>query len=197
MSDWLSNLGPWLKTHPDLILPLLLSLGMAGCDLKTRRIPNYLTLGGALGGLGFQLGYHGLPGLLDGLAGLGLGFILLLGPYLLGGMGAGDVKASAALGAWLGLWRAFSLFVYMGLCGGLIILVVLLWQRRLLAGIREMVEFSPELGPLPPFRLQTPAVRVPPANHHSLRGGHGLGNGRALLASGLTTREVCWRTHRP
>ena len=65
LSDWLSNLGPWLKAHPDLILPLLLSLGMAGCDLKTRRIPNYLTLGGALGGLGFQLGYHGLPGLLE------------------------------------------------------------------------------------------------------------------------------------
>jgi len=141
LSDWLSTLGPWLKTHPDLILPLLLSLGMAGCDLKTRRIPNYLTFGGALGGLGFQFGYHGLPGLLDGLAGLGLGFILLLGPYLLGGMGAGDVKASAALGAWLGLWRAFSLFVYMGLAGGLIILVVLLWQRRLLAGIREMGNF--------------------------------------------------------
>ena len=72
---------------------------------------------------------------------MGLGFILLLGPYLLGGMGAGDVKASAALGAWLGLWRAFSLFVYMGLAGGLIILVVLLWQRRLLAGIREMGNF--------------------------------------------------------
>jgi prepilin peptidase CpaA len=137
LSEWLSDLGPWLKNHPDLILPLLLSLGMAACDLKTRRIPNYLTLGGALGGLGFQLGYHGFPGLLDGLAGWGLGFILLLGPYLLGGMGAGDVKASAALGAWLGLWRAFALFVYMGLAGGLIIVAVLLWQRRLLTSIRE------------------------------------------------------------
>ena len=118
MSDCWSNLGPWLKAHSDLILPLLLSLGMAGCDLKTRRIPNFLTLGGVLGGLGFQLGYHGLPGLLDGLAGLGLGFGLLLGPYLLGGLGAGDVKASAALGAWLGLWRAFALFIYTGLWGG-------------------------------------------------------------------------------
>ena len=141
MFDWLSDVGLWLKTHPDLILPLLLSLGMAACDLKTRRIPNYLTFGGALGGLGFQLGYHGFPGFLDGLAGLGLGFFLLLGPYLLGGMGAGDVKASAALGAWLGLWRAFALFVYMGLAGGLIILAVLLWQRRLLAGIRELGNF--------------------------------------------------------
>ncbi len=137
MPDWLFNLGPWIKTHPDLILPLLLSLGMAACDLWTRRIPNYLTFSGALGGLGFQLGYHGLPGLLDGLAGLGLGFFLLLGPYLLGGMGAGDVKASAALGAWLGLRNAVDLFVYMGLGGGLIILAVLLWQRHLVAGIRE------------------------------------------------------------
>jgi prepilin peptidase CpaA len=138
LTDWLSHLGLWLRTHPDLIFPLLLSLGMAGCDLKTRRIPNYLTFGGALGGLGFQLGYHGLPGLLDGLAGLGVGFGLLLGPYLLGGMGAGDVKASAALGAWLGLWRAVALFVYMGLAGGVIILAVLLWQRRLLAVIRNL-----------------------------------------------------------
>ncbi len=137
MSQWLPGPGLWLRAHLDLILPLLLSLMMAGWDLKTRRIPNYLTMGGALGGLVFQLGYHGLPGLLDGLAGLGLGLILLLGPYLLGGMGAGDVKASAALGAWLGLQRAFYLFVYMGLSGGVIILVMLLWQGRLLAGIRE------------------------------------------------------------
>ena len=182
MSDWLSNLGPWLKTHPDLILPLLLSLGMAGCDLKTRRIPNYLTLGGALGGLGFQLGYHGLPGLLDGLAGLGLGFILLLGPYLLGGMGAGDVKASAALGAWLGLWRAFSLFVYMGLAGGLIILVVLLWQRRLLAGIREMGNFLLNWVLCRPFDSKPP----PSASRQRTTIPYG-----AAMALGMAV--LCWR----
>ena len=34
-----------------------------------------------------------------------------------------------------------ALFVYMGLAGGLIILVVLLWQRRLLAGIHQMWNF--------------------------------------------------------
>ena len=156
MFHWLPGLGPWLTAHLDLILPLLLSLGMAGCDLKTRRIPNYLTLGGAVGGLVFQLGYHGLPGLLDGLAGLGLGLILLLGPYLLGGMGAGDVKASAALGAWLGLRRAFCLFVYMGLCGGVIILVMLLWQGRLLAGIREGWHFLLNWLLCRPYDLKPP-----------------------------------------
>lgn len=137
MSHWLYGLGPWLQAHFDLVFPLLLSLVMAAWDLKSRRIPNFLTIGGSLAGLGFQLGFHGLPGLLDGAEGLGLGFILLLVPYLLGGMGAGDVKASAALGAWLGLQRAFLLFIYMGICGGLIILVVWLWQRRLLAGLRQ------------------------------------------------------------
>ncbi len=73
MSQWLPGLGFWLRAHLDLILPFLLSLGMAGWDLKARRIPNCLTLGGALGGLAFQVGRHGLPGLLDGVAGLGLG----------------------------------------------------------------------------------------------------------------------------
>ena len=182
MSDWLSHLGLWLKAHPDLIIPLLLSLGMAACDLKTRRIPNYLTLGGALGGLGFQFGYHGLPGLLDGLAGLGLGFILLLGPYLLGGMGAGDVKASAALGAWLGLRRAFSLFVYMGLCGGLIILVMLLWQRRLLAETREVWNFLLNWVLCRHFESKPP----PPASRKSTAIPYG-----AAMALGMAV--LCWR----
>jgi prepilin peptidase CpaA len=136
LSGCLAHVGPWLNVHSALILPLLLSLGMAGCDLKTRRIPNYLNLGTVLGGLGFQLGYHGLPGLLNGLAGLGLGFGLLLVPYLLKGLGAGDVKASAALGAWLGPWGAFGLFIFTGLWGGLILLAMLLRQGRLLAEIR-------------------------------------------------------------
>jgi prepilin peptidase CpaA len=182
LSDWLSNLGPWLKTHSDLILPLLLSLGMAGCDLKTRRIPNYLTLGGALGGLGFQLGYHGLPGLLDGLAGLGLGFFLLLGFYLMGGMGAGDVKASAALGAWLGLRRTFSLFVYMGLSGGLIILVVLLWQRRLLAGIRQVGNFLLNWALCRQFGSKSPSSA--PRQRTTIPYGAAMALGMAVL---------CWR----
>jgi prepilin peptidase CpaA len=182
LPDWLYGLGQWFKANPDLIPPLLLSLGMAGWDLKDRRIPNYLTMGGALGGLGFQLGYHGLPGLLDGLAGLGLGFALLLGPYLLGGMGAGDVKASAALGAWLGLRRAFSLFIYMGICGGLIILVVLLWQGSLLTGIREGWNFL--LNWL--LCRHCDAKPPPPASRQSTTIPYG-----AAMALGMAV--LCWR----
>jgi prepilin peptidase CpaA len=97
-------------------------------------------------------------------------------------MGAGDVKASAALGAWLGLWRAFSLFVYMGLAGGLIILAVLLWQRRLLAGIQEMWIFllnwvlCRHFGSKPPLSAPRQRTTIP----------YG-----AAMALGMAV--LCWR----
>jgi prepilin peptidase CpaA len=140
---------------------------MAAYDLRTRRIPNYLTGSGALAGLIFQFGYHGLPGLLDGLAGLGLGLLLFLGLYLLGGMGGGDVKASAALGAWLGLGRAMPFFVFTGIGGGLIILVVLLWQGRLWADVKTAWQYllnwllCRHLNPGPPAPASGERATIP------------------------------------
>jgi prepilin peptidase CpaA len=126
-----------LLAQGDLLLPLLLSLGMAWKDARTHRIPNYLTLGGVLAGLGFQVGSQGWGGLVTGLEGAGLGFILLFLPYLKGGIGAGDVKALSALGAWLGAMRTFYLFIYMGISGGVIILGVLWWRGLLWSSFRQ------------------------------------------------------------
>ena len=55
-----------------------------------------------MAGLAYNFMSHGLSGLGDGFLGMLLGFACLILPYLWGGMGAGDVKALAALGAWLG-----------------------------------------------------------------------------------------------
>ncbi len=66
---------------------------------------------------------------------MGLGLLLL--PYILGGMGAGDVKALAALGAWLGPKGIFSVFCYMGLVGGLMSLGVLIWKGILWSYLRK------------------------------------------------------------
>jgi len=133
----LADFAPWLGKNFPLLLPLLLSMWMAWGDMKTQRIPNYLTMGTAVAGLGFQLGFHGWGGLWSGFLGLALGFGLLIIPYLLGGMGAGDVKALAALGAWLGPQSTFSLFVYMGICGGLLILLILGWRGVLWSHVRQ------------------------------------------------------------
>ena len=127
----------WLAGRGDLVWPLLLSVWIAVGDLRTRRIPNYLTLGGALAGLGFSWGCHGWPGLWSGLSGLLLGFALLVLPYAKGGMGAGDVKALAALGAWLGPRLTIYLFIYMGISGGVLILILLWWRGLLWLKMRQ------------------------------------------------------------
>jgi prepilin peptidase CpaA len=93
-------------------------------------------LGTAMAGP-LSLGFHGWGGLWSGFLGLTLGFGLLIGPYLLRGMGAGDVKALAALGAWLGPEHTFFLFIYMGICGGVLILLVLAWRGVLWSQMRQ------------------------------------------------------------
>jgi len=137
MSSWLSGaLGP-PQSPVVLIWPFLFSLWMAAGDVWSRRIPNYLTVGTALAGLAFQWGYRGPAGLADGLLGMVLGFGLLILPYIWGGMGAGDVKALAALGAWLGPRYTIWLFCYMGLTGGLLALGLLCWRGVLAAQLRQ------------------------------------------------------------
>ena len=119
---------PWLRVNAYLVPPLVLACWMAWGDARTRRIPNYLTLIAALSGLGFQFGAHGWTGLGQGLLGLCVGFALMIGFYLKGGMGAGDIKALAALGAWLGPLPTLYLFMFMGL-SGIPLIIFFLWRR--------------------------------------------------------------------
>jgi prepilin peptidase CpaA len=121
----------------NLIMPFFLAVWMAWSDTRTRRIPNYLTLGCLLAGLGYQLGAHGWTGLLDGLLGATLGFTLLIFFYWKGGLGAGDVKALAALGAWLGPLQTLYLFIYMAFAGVLVVVVFLWWRGLLTRKIRH------------------------------------------------------------
>lgn len=138
-SESLNFLGVALpKAHLYLVLPLLLACWMAWIDVKTKRIPNYLTLGSALAGLAYQLWFHGWAGMADGVLGIGLGFALIIFFYLRGGLGAGDVKALAALGAWLGPLQTLYLFIYMAFSGVLIIVGFLWWRGLLWGKIRRI-----------------------------------------------------------
>ena len=141
-SESLNLLGvAWPKAHLYLALPLLLACWMAWNDIKTYRIPNYLTLGSGLGGLAYQLWVHGWVGLADGFLGIGLGLALLIFFYWRQGLGAGDVKALAALGAWLGPLQTAYLFIYMAFSGVVIIVAFLWWRGLLWSKIRQTYEF--------------------------------------------------------
>jgi len=75
-------------------------------DLRSSRIPNWLTftaMGIALLG---HVWLGGLQGALFSLAGLGAGLGLFVIPYVSKGIGAGDVKLMAAIGAIVGPYGA-------------------------------------------------------------------------------------------
>ena len=117
------------------MLPFLaLSLGLAAAvvtDVRTRRIPNWLT--GAIAGAGFGVAFGGggvTP--FQAVLGLLLGLALMLPGHVIGATGAGDVKLMAAVGSFLGPSLVFRAFLYSALAGGLLAIAVAM-RRGLLA----------------------------------------------------------------
>jgi len=90
----------------------------ATTDLFIFKVYNILTLPTLLGGLIASYWFGGLHGLTAGLLGAGLGFGVLVVFYALGGVGAGDVKLFAAIGAWLGPALSAQVFVASALAAG-------------------------------------------------------------------------------
>ena len=130
---------PLLVTGLDLSRFVALAVGIVACwfDVRTRHIPNVLTLGGAAlaivyGGMAF-----GWLGLALAVGGWLTGFALFVPFFLLGGMGAGDVKLLACLGAWLGPSLALWTALYAMIAGGLMAVVV-----GLLAGYLREAMFN-------------------------------------------------------
>jgi prepilin peptidase CpaA len=112
---------------------VVLSVASFACafDLRTRRVPNWLTFGAAAVALVFHTITGGPSGAARGLEGFAVGVVLLILPYALGGMGAGDVKLVGALGAWLGPGDAFWLAMYTGIAGAVMALTVSAWHGYL------------------------------------------------------------------
>lgn len=98
------------STHLLAALVSIFVITAAIFDFRTRKIPNAITLPAALTALLYHSLAPGGSGILLALAGLAVGFALLLLPWLLGGGGMGDVKLLAALGAWLGPLTILGVF---------------------------------------------------------------------------------------
>ena len=106
-------------------------------DTFKSKIPNLLNFSLLLTGIVINTVNSGWHGTMMSLAGVGLGIALLLLPYLLGGMGAGDVKALGALGALIGPYDLLHVFVYMGFYGGVFALLHCLARPDIMATLRH------------------------------------------------------------
>ena len=91
-------------------------------DLRSRRIPNWLVLPYLLAGLAVSSWLHGWHGAGQSLEGAGLALLIYGFLFWMGGMGAGDVKLCAAIGAWIGPSQLLISLVFTGLAGGAMVL---------------------------------------------------------------------------
>lgn len=96
------------------------------------KVPNWLTFHFAAGGLAFWAWYSGGAGLVWSLQGAALGLALLMPLYAIGGMGAGDVKLLAGLGAWVGPWLTLHAFAATAVVGGVMAVGMVVWSGRLI-----------------------------------------------------------------
>lgn len=107
----------------------------AAIDIRTRRIPNAISVGLAV--LGIVLAATGMTGITVGssFAGFMLGLVLMLPGRILGATGAGDVKLMAAVGAVIGVERVPLALVCTAIAGGVLAIAVAVHRGRLAATI--------------------------------------------------------------
>ena len=100
-------------------------------DVRYLKVFNWLTLPLLLAGLIF----HGIDsswvGLGEAVFNVIVVFAVLMVPYVLGAIGAGDLKLVAALGAWLGTSTTFTIAAIGMFATGIYSLALLARQRRL------------------------------------------------------------------
>ena len=118
----------WLVTLLVLVPGVLLA---SWIDYAQRRVPNWLNAALILLGFAVQAWFNGLDGVTNGALGLLVGFGVLIVPWLMHGMGAGDVKLMAAIGVWFGPMMTIVSFALGVLIGGIVAVIMILSTGRL------------------------------------------------------------------
>jgi leader peptidase (prepilin peptidase)/N-methyltransferase len=137
---------------PELLAYLLLTwalIALTGIDIDTQLLPDDITLPLLWGGLLFNLFFGPVP-IADAVLGAAAGYLLLWSIYWLfklatgkEGMGFGDFKLLAALGAWLG-WQSIPLIILLSSVVGAVVGVLILSLRG--QGRSQPLPFGPYLA---------------------------------------------------
>jgi prepilin peptidase CpaA len=121
----LDNWPIWVVT-----LTLIVAAVIDGLKLK---VPNWITFPMIISGWVYSVAFSECPGwegLMWSLIGTVVGLALLLPAYAIGGMGAGDVKLLAGVGAWVWSTKTLHAFVVTTIVGAIIAILMVLFRRK-------------------------------------------------------------------
>lgn len=122
---------------PGTVSIVALATLAAWWDIRTRRIPNALTLTGFVVALALRAVGGGFDEVTAGLLGALLAFGLSVPLFIVRGLGAGDVKLLTACGAFLGPGRLLNALLITALAGGLMALIAILRRGALVQTLRN------------------------------------------------------------
>lgn len=109
-------------------------------DIKNQKIYNNVLFPALIAGIVINIVNGGLIGLKQSLLGFIIGIVFLLIPFIYGGIGGGDVKLLATIGAIKGYSFALYSCVLTGISGGLIALIILIYNRKLIKTLSAILK---------------------------------------------------------
>jgi len=153
------------------IVLILLVAAAAIYDLRSRRLPNWLTAGGFVAGLGLCSFLFGMPGFWFSLKGAGLALLFYFPLFALRAMGAGDAKLMAAVGSLAGPWNWLGIFFLTAILGGILAIILTVSRgafRRTLANmlfvLKQLASFQAPFSGRPELDAShTSALTLPHA----------------------------------
>jgi len=166
---------------PMLLAGAVLLAAIAACtDLRSRRIPNWLTVPACAVGIAVNVALSGWAGLRSSLLGAAVGLALLLPFVLLRSLGAGDWKLAGALGTFAGPAVLIDLLLGSVFVAGVMALVLVIYKGRLRQTIRNIGHI---LVSLVTFRL--PGEQVSLENPAALKIPYGVALAFTVLLFGV------------
>jgi prepilin peptidase CpaA len=148
-------------------IAIVMALIAGWIDWRSHRLPNWLTVSGFLIGIIANTAFSRWDGTKAALLGALIPMALLFPVVLLHGLGAGDWKLMGALGAIVGKGEILNVLLVTILFAGLIAVVQMIWQRRVLQTLKNMWEllrgfFVFGLKPHPDINLDNAAASTLP-----------------------------------
>jgi len=125
-----------------VILFLFVAIAVA-TDVLRHRIPNLLVVIMLSCGLVLSATLLQRAGVTTALLGALVGFLILMPFYVLGGMGAGDVKLLAAIGSFLGPWGALVAGLATLGAGGILGFGLILWRNVIAVFLARFLSIAP------------------------------------------------------